>query len=102
MASGAMRREYVPVTDDEQSVLELLRQDTRERRALTELVGELGTSRAAVAHAVLSVGVDAVRARVQELAYVELAESFPAHEDAERRAEAASRRARAADRWDRE
>jgi hypothetical protein len=99
MTSAKVRRENVPVTEAEQSILALLLQDTRERRALMELAGDFGSSRASAAHAVLSVGMDVVRARVQELAYIELAESYTEHEMQERREEARISYARSAEVW---
>ncbi|TCO56630.1 hypothetical protein [Actinocrispum wychmicini] len=98
MTSAKVHRENVPVTEEEQSILALLLKDSVERRVLTDLVGDFGTSRAAAAHAVLSVGIDVVRAGVQEALYVEFAESYPDHE-AERREVARTRRERDADRW---
>lgn len=72
--SVPLRRESVPVTPAEAEILERLAQRSGpERDALAELVGELGTSRASVLHALLSVGVQAVRERARENAYAELA-----------------------------
>jgi hypothetical protein len=95
----ATMRENIPVTAEEQSMLELMLQDTLQRQALIDLVGEPGTSRAAVAHSVLSLGIDAVRTRVQEIGYVELAESYTAEELHEQRLEAQTRNMRSAERW---
>jgi hypothetical protein len=96
----SIRRENVPVTQEEQSLLELLLEPgTAEHAALVELAGDVGSSRAAVAHAVLALGIDSVRAKVREAGYAALAESFTSEERDERRAESHSRRERGADRW---
>ncbi|MGI8815570.1 MAG: hypothetical protein ACR2G2_09945 [Pseudonocardia sp.] len=96
----AMRRENIPVSPVEQSLLELLTQpDTQERHALAELAGDIGWSRAAVAHAVLALGMETVRCKVRANGYAALAASYEVDEHAQRRAEAHSRRERAHGRW---
>jgi hypothetical protein len=99
MTSARVHRENVPVTEEEQSVLALLLQDTIERRVLMDLVGDFGTSRAAAAHAVLAVGIDVVHSRVQEVLYQELADSYTEEEKQEMREEARIRNARSAEFW---
>ena len=72
--SVPQRRESVPVTPAEAEILErLVQRSGPERDALAELVGELGTSRASVLHALLSVGVQIVRERARENGYAVLA-----------------------------
>jgi hypothetical protein len=88
--------ENIPVPEAIQSLLDRLQQPgSPERAALAELVGELGTERAAIAEAVLTVGMAAIGAKVEEIAYAELAASYTDEERDQRRAETASRRARA-------
>jgi hypothetical protein len=95
--TGSARRENIPVTDQEVSVLDRLMQpDSAERRALSELVGELGSSRASLAHAVLSIGLETLKERVLEDGYAALAASYTDQEHSENRAETRSRRARLA------
>jgi hypothetical protein len=102
MTSAKLHRENVPVTEDEQSLLALLTQDTLERRVLTELAGEFGTSRAAAAHAVLSLGIEVVRGGIQERLYLDYLESFSPEELEEQREEARIRNARSAEFWEHE
>lgn len=97
---SAAQREHVPVSPVEQSLLTALTQaDTPERQALTDLAGDVGWSRAAVAQAVLGLGIEAVRARARESGYAALAASYTAEEVLQRREEIASRRERAEPRW---
>jgi hypothetical protein len=100
----SVRRENIPVTETELSLLDRLAQpDSPERVALAELLHEQpGTSRAQLAHAVLALGMQAVRAKVQEAGYAALAASYTDDELDQRHAEAASRRERAQRRWSRE
>jgi len=102
MTSAKVHRENVPVTEDEQSLLSLLTQDTLERRVLAELAGEFGTSRAAAAHAVLSLGIEVVRGGIQERLYLDYLDSFTPEELQEQREEAGIRNARSAEFWERE
>jgi hypothetical protein len=98
--TSPLRRENIPITESEQSLLyRLLQADSPERAALAELAGELGTSRASIAHAVLTVGIETVRAKVQEAGYAKLAASYTDDERDQRRAETVSRRERAERRW---
>jgi hypothetical protein len=99
--ASSVRRENVPVTETELSLLDRLAQpDSPERAALAELLREQpGTSRAQLAHAVLALGVQAVRAKVQEAGYAALAASYTEDELDQRRAETASRRERAHQRY---
>jgi len=101
MAGGGVRRENVPVTESELSLLDRLAQpDSPERAALAELLREQpGTSRAQLAHAALALGVQAVRAKVQEAGYAALAASYTEDELDQRRVETASRRERAHQRY---
>ena len=72
MATAA-RRESIPLTDDDLAILErLLQTSSLERRALEQLSEEVGESKAAVLHALLLVGIDAVRERAREDGYLEL------------------------------
>jgi hypothetical protein len=102
MTSAKLHRENVPVTEDEQSLLALLTQDTLERRVLTELAGEFGTSRAAAAHAVLSLGMEVVRGGIQERLYLAYRDSITEDEEREQREIVRTRRERNADRWSNE
>ncbi|MGQ0574524.1 MAG: hypothetical protein ACT4RN_10005 [Pseudonocardia sp.] len=93
---SAPRRESVPMTPAEVGVVErLMHRSGPERDALAELVPDVGTSRASVLHALLSVGVQAVRERVREGAYAELA----ATADGEGEREIRLRRRRQAAGW---
>jgi len=72
MATAA-RRESIPLTEDDLAVLErLLQSSSLERRALEQLSEEVGDSKAALLHALLVVGIDAVRERAREDGYHEL------------------------------
>ena len=72
MATAA-RRESIPLTEDDLAVLErLLQTSSLERRALEQLSEEVGESKASVLHALLVVGIDAVRERAREDGYLEL------------------------------
>jgi hypothetical protein len=102
MTSAKVHRENVPVTEDEQSLLSLLTQDTLERRVLTELAGEFGTSRAAAAHAVLSLGIEVVRGGIQERLYVEYAASISDEEWEQQREEVRRNEARLVKLWEHE
>ncbi len=98
--TSSVRRENIPVTEPEQSLLDRLQQtDSPERAALAELADNLGYSRASIAHAVLAIGMEAVRVKVQEAGYAQLAASYTDDEVDQRRAETTSRRARAERRW---
>lgn len=78
------RRESVPVTSAQATTLEqLLKQASPERAALDDLVPEVGTSRAGVLHALLSVGMEAVREKARERAYTELAAQSGADDEHE-------------------
>ncbi|GAB3905798.1 hypothetical protein ACFQ1S_16695 [Kibdelosporangium lantanae] len=102
MTSAKVHRENVPVTEDEQALLSLLTQDTLERRVLTELAGEYGTSRAAAAHAVLSLGIEVVRGGIQEHLYLAYRDSMTEEDEREQREIARTRRERNSDRWSKE
>lgn len=61
------------MTPTEAGILErLVQRSGPEHDALAELVPDVGTSRASVLHALLSVGLEAVRDRVRENGYAEL------------------------------
>ena len=80
--STAARRESIPLTEDDLAVLErLLQSSSLERRALEELSEEVGDSKAAVLHALLVVGIDAVRERAREDGYRELLASRDADDE---------------------
>jgi hypothetical protein len=80
----AARRESIPLTDDDLAVLErLLQTSSLERRALEQLADEVGESKAAILHALLAVGIDAVRERAREDGYRELRASRDADDEAE-------------------
>jgi len=71
MATAA-RRESIPLTEDDLAVLErLLQSSSLERRALEQLSEEVGDSKAALLHALLVVGIDAVRERAREAPFAE-------------------------------
>jgi hypothetical protein len=83
MATAA-RRESIPVTEDDLAVLErLLQSSSLERRALEQLSDEVGDSKAALLHALLVVGIDAVRERAREDGYRELRATQDADEERE-------------------
>ncbi|MEV6604840.1 hypothetical protein [Kutzneria sp. NPDC051319] len=85
--STAARRESIPLTEDDLAVLErLLQSSSLERRALEQLSEEVGDSKAALLHALLVVGIDAVRERAREDGYRELMASQDAEDKAEIRA----------------
>lgn len=97
--TATLRRENIPVTAQEASLLEeLTHTDSPARKALAELCGGLGTSRATVSHAVLTLGMKAVREKIQEIGYAHLAASYTDQERAEQRSITASRRRRSAER----
>jgi hypothetical protein len=82
--STAARRESIPLTEDDLAVLErLLQSSSPERRTLERLSGEVGNSKAALLHALLVVGIDAVRERAREDGYRELLVSRDADDEAE-------------------
>ncbi|MFC0547579.1 hypothetical protein [Kutzneria chonburiensis] len=82
--STAARRESIPLTEDDLAVLErLLQSSSLERRALEQLSDEVGDSKAALLHALLAVGIDAVRERAREDGYRELLVSRDADDEAE-------------------
>ncbi|HEY0499904.1 MAG TPA: hypothetical protein VGD48_29435 [Kutzneria sp.] len=85
--STAARRESIPLTEDDLAVLErLLQSSSLERRALEQLSDEVGDSKAALLHALLVVGIDAVRERAREDGYRELMVSRDTDDEAEIRA----------------
>ncbi|EWM12962.1 hypothetical protein KUTG_03266 [Kutzneria sp. 744] len=85
--STAARRESIPLTDADLAVLErLLQSSSLERRALEQLSDEVGDSKAAVLHALLVLGLDAVRERAREDGYRELLASRDADDEAAVRA----------------
>jgi hypothetical protein len=80
----AARRESIPLTENDLAVLErLLQTSSLERRALEQLSAEVGDSKAALLHALLVVGIDAVRERAREDGYRELLESRDADDERE-------------------
>jgi hypothetical protein len=82
--TAAARRESVPLTEDDLAVLErLLQSSSLERRALEKLTAEVGDSKAALLHALLVVGIDAVRERAREDGYRALLSTRDASEDEE-------------------
>ncbi|HVK22699.1 MAG TPA: hypothetical protein VM677_15165 [Actinokineospora sp.] len=98
--AASIRRENIPVTPEEQTLLEALREDDSVlRRALLSLSGEPGNSRAQVAHAVLAIGIETLRERAREIGYAELASAHTEAELATQRAEITTRRDRARSRW---
>ncbi|PPK64635.1 hypothetical protein V5P93_005974 [Actinokineospora auranticolor] len=98
--AAATRRENIPVSPEEQGLLTaLLENGNVLRDALIALTGEVGTSRAQVAHAVLAIGMETLREKAREIGYAELAQSRSAAEATAQRAEVTSRRNRAAARW---
>ncbi|MFC0434467.1 hypothetical protein [Kutzneria buriramensis] len=82
--TAAARRESIPLTDDDLAVLERLSQSSSlERRALEQLSDEVGESKAALLHALLVLGIDAVRERAREDGYRELQASWDAGDEQE-------------------
>lgn len=68
--TAAARRESIPITEDDATMVERLMQvSSLERLALAELSPDLGDSKASVLHALLSVGIEAVRERAREAGY---------------------------------
>lgn len=90
-----MKRETVRLSTSDVSFLDALRDHTNaEFRALTELVDiEPGCSKAALLHAVVTVGVNEIRGRVREEGYQALLDSYSDEELAKQHAHTMSRRA---------
>ncbi|MFZ5870585.1 MAG: hypothetical protein ACOYXW_08690 [Actinomycetota bacterium] len=90
------RRPSLPLTEQDERDLELIRTSPRYRAALANLSGTpdeamTSVSEAALLHAVFAVGVDAVRVAAQEAGYAELA-AQQSSESSARRAAARRRR----------
>ncbi|MPZ65301.1 MAG: hypothetical protein GEU83_07195 [Pseudonocardiaceae bacterium] len=73
----------------------LTQQGTLERTALDDLVPDVGTSKAALLHALLSVGIEAVREHARESGY----EALAAQQTAEGEREVRTTRRRQLDAW---
>jgi hypothetical protein len=93
---SSTKRESLPISPNEASLLEALRDlGTPEHRALVDLVShDVGSSRAAVVHAVFEIGVNEIRDRVREEGYQALMDGHTEGELAEQRAEIMARQAR--------
>jgi hypothetical protein len=92
---SSVRRESIPITDNEASFLEALRDyGSPEHKVLADLVFiEPGSSKAALLHAVFQIGMNEIRDRVREDGYQALMDSYTEEELAEQRAHVMSRRA---------
>jgi hypothetical protein len=92
---SSTRRESLPVSSSEASLLEALRDaGTPEHRALVDLVShDVGSSRAAIVHAVFEIGVNEIRDRVREEGYRALKASYTEEDLAGQRAHVVRRRA---------
>jgi hypothetical protein len=78
MRTHAARRPSLPLTEQDEQALELIRTSPAYRSALTRLSGEVaeattGMSEAALLHAVFEAGLDAIRLAAQESGYAALA-----------------------------
>ncbi|MGH4018395.1 MAG: hypothetical protein ACRDT0_03955 [Pseudonocardiaceae bacterium] len=73
----------------------LMQRDSLERTALDELVPDTGTSKAALLHALLSVGIETVRERAREAGY----EALAAQQTVEDERELRTARRRQLDAW---
>lgn len=95
MRNRVVRRPSLPLTEQDEHELELIRASPSYRSALANLSGEVGDaavdlSEAALLHAVFEAGLDAVRLAAQEVGYSALA--VERSEDAEARRPSARRR----------
>lgn len=96
---GVVQRKALPMTERDLADLAMLRsEESPQRRALRELSGgELGMSEAAVLHALIEVGLRAVKEAARDEGYAALAASRTPEDVAELRALRERRRARTAD-----
>lgn len=86
--ASSVKRESIPITDNEASLLEALRNhDSPEFQVLVEYIDvEPDSSKATLLHAVFALGVKKIRDGVRELGYRALAASYTEEELAEKRA----------------